>query len=69
MILYICDRRKCEHCHDECYLTREIDHAVMFYKNEQGNYIERLTVPKAIHKDKQLAELLIKELQELKAEE
>ena len=69
MIFYICDRRKCERCYDECYLTRDIDHAVMFYKNERGDYIERLTVPKAIHKDEQLTELLIKELQELKEEE
>ena len=69
MNLYICDRRKCETCHNVCYLTSDIDHAVMFYKNERGDYIERLTIPKAIHKDEQLTELLIKELQELEAEE
>lgn len=69
MVLYICDRRKCEDCHDDCHLTRDIDHAVMFYKNGQGDYVERIMIPKEIHKDKLLEELLIKELRELKAEE
>lgn len=63
-ILYICDRRKCDACHDECYLTRDISHAVMFRKDTQGNYIERITIPEAVHSDKQLNQILIDEAEE-----
>jgi hypothetical protein len=63
-IYYICDRRKCDNCHDECHLTKDINHAVMFRKDIQGNYIERITIPEAVHTEEQLTKLLIEELKE-----
>lgn len=62
-ILYICDRKKCENCNNECHLTRDIAHAVMFYKDETGAYIERITIPRIIHDEAALQKILIEEME------
>lgn len=48
-MLFLCDRRKCEHCHPEvCQHTRDISHAVNFVKNEEfGCFVERRADDKA----------------------
>ena len=30
-ILYLCDRKACENCHEECKHTENIDHAIHRY--------------------------------------
>ena len=47
-ILYICDRKKCEDCFEECRHTSDKDHAVnpefdrrRFKEDESGNYWEQ----------------------------
>ena len=40
MILYLCDRRKCDKCLDDCELTTDINHAVNFEKNPKGDFEE-----------------------------
>lgn len=34
-IFYICDRKKCEHCHSECRYTSDIRHAANFKDQHQ----------------------------------
>lgn len=34
-ILYVCDRKKCETCHEECHLTHDIHHAKRFEFGEE----------------------------------
>ena len=40
-IFYLCDRRACEKCHDECEHTNDIRHAVSFELTPNGNMYER----------------------------
>ena len=30
-VLYICDRKACENCHEECMHTSDIEHAIHRY--------------------------------------
>ena len=49
-ILYVCDRRRCTHCYEECWLTSDIKHAKKL-ELSGDIYIERkkkLTVPRPI---------------------
>lgn len=39
-IVFICDRQKCEVCHDECRHTKDINHAVNFAKVTDDKYME-----------------------------
>lgn len=39
--LYLCDQRACEHCHPPCRHTEDIEHAVNFKKDPEGNYWEQ----------------------------
>lgn len=40
-VLYICDRKRCNPCNNElCRHTTDIDHAVTFQKDKEGNYWE-----------------------------
>ena len=38
-VLYVCDRKQCDKCSEECSYTSNIDHAKNFDK-EYGIYIE-----------------------------
>ena len=45
-ILYLCDRKACENCHEECKHTTDIRHAVNFEQYhadgvEVGNFWEK----------------------------
>lgn len=39
-VFYVCDRKKCEKCHDECRHTSDIEHAANFIQ-VGGNFTER----------------------------
>jgi hypothetical protein len=40
-IAYVCDRRVCKKCgHTECHYTLDVNHAVNFTKNLDGNFME-----------------------------
>lgn len=41
-ILYICDRKKCIECHEPCYHTSDITHAVSFKSDYPNVYVESL---------------------------
>ena len=41
-ILYICDRKKCVECHEPCYHTSDITHAVSFKSDYPNVYVESL---------------------------
>ena len=48
-ILYLCDRKACENCHEECKHTSDIRHAVNFEQDhadgvEVGNFWEKENV-------------------------
>lgn len=44
-VLYICDRKRCNPCDNElCGYTTDIDHAVNFQKDREGNYWECIGV-------------------------
>ena len=46
-VLYLCDRKKCKHCHTECKHTDDIKHAITFERI--GNYyFEKINVQYAI---------------------
>lgn len=38
-VLYLCDRRACDECHEYCNYTNDIKHAVNF-KNIEGVFVE-----------------------------
>lgn len=40
-VAYLCDREKCEVCHEECKHTLDIRHAVNFKKVDEDKYIEK----------------------------
>lgn len=40
-IAYICDRKKCENCHDYCYHTTDIEHAVNFQNMSDDVWFEK----------------------------
>lgn len=63
MICYICDRQRCEKCSDECYLTTDVENAVMFRQDEQGNYVERIIMPKGIFTEKRITKIMMRELE------
>lgn len=39
-ILYLCDRKKCIECYEDCKHTTDINHAVNF-EEDDGYYIEQ----------------------------
>lgn len=39
-VAYLCDRKKCEVCHEECRHTLDIRHAVNFRRVHADKYIE-----------------------------
>lgn len=39
-VAYLCDRKKCEVCHEECRHTLDIRHAKNFRKVTEDRYIE-----------------------------
>lgn len=48
-ILYLCDRKACENCHEECKHTSDIRHAINFEQDhadgvEVGNFWEKENV-------------------------
>jgi nitrate reductase beta subunit len=39
-VYYLCDRRACERCFEDCCATTDISHAVNFHRTELGGYCE-----------------------------
>lgn len=39
-VLYLCDRRSCQKCNPDCFLTSDIRHAVNFELNQRGHFTE-----------------------------
>lgn len=50
-VYYLCDRKACDLCGNNCEHTSDIKHAVNFKKNESGDFFEKESVLDYIEKE------------------